>query len=277
MMSVSSAFWAALQRDEVNITEFIELTSPIGTYRWCVSPQPLVSSRQVYDPFPGGTAKGAEESTTLRIGSMVFTIANTGALPRLLRSNALYEAEVYAFRALVDSPDIGRLPVFRGKLGDITHNRDAITGQLRDRMGSVAKQFPYYTYQDTCVWRFGSVGCGVDTTSLTTTQTLVGSSIPIILYATSGTLVRSYAPGQLERGRVTVLTGLNSGQIRTVRVSTGDMLALSHTLPFAVSSGDTFSLYPGCRKRFNDDCTSKYNNAHRSLSFAWMPKQEQAF
>lgn len=278
MRDVSSAFWLRLQRDDANLSEFIYLDSPVGAFRWCMSPQPLVSSGETYDPFPGAASTGVEETTTLKIGTTTFVVANTGDLPRLIRSNALATAEVYIFRSFVDTPDLGRLPVFRGTFGDITHNRLQMTGQVRNQFQTTAKQFPYYTYQDTCVWRFGSVGCGKNVNSITINSlTMTGSSTPLVLLANTGTLAGSYTPGRLERGRVTVMTGANSGQIRSVRVSSGDMLALSHSLPFAISSGDYFTIYPGCRKRLIDDCTSFHNNANRFFGAPWMPKQEQAF
>lgn len=278
MRSVSSAFWAAMQTDALVMCELIDLTTRNNTYRWCTNNQPIVSSGYTFDPFPGGSEQGAEESTTLAIGTVNFTVANTGNLTTLLSANAMDRSEVYVRRVFVDSPDLGALPVFRGELADFTRNRLAISGQARNLLQSAGRNWPIYTYLDTCVWRFGSTGCGFNTSSVTVTTSLnVSSSTPIVLRATSGSLVGSYAPGQLERGRVTILSGANSGQVRTVRVSTGDLMALSHSLPFPVSGDTMFSIYPGCRKRFIDDCTSKYNNANRFLGVPWMPKQEQAF
>ncbi len=279
MTVVSSAFWLALQGDSPNICEMIELSTVNGTYRWCVSDAPRVSSGQTYDPFPGGASRGAEESTTLKIGTINFTVANTGDLPKILKSNALKGAEVYVFRVFVDTPDLGRLPVFRGQLGDITANRLAITGEARNLFQGIASRFPYYTIQDTCNWKFGGVGCGINTSSVTvgSVGVNVASSTAIFLRATGSALVNSYAPGQLERGRVTMLTGPNSGAVRSVRVNSGDMVFLSHSLPFPVQSGDCFSIYPGCRKRLIDDCTSKFNNSGRFLGAPWIPKQEQAY
>jgi hypothetical protein len=65
--------------------------------------------------------------------------------------------------------------------------------------------------------------------------------------------------------------------VRTIRTQTGDLMGLSYSLPYPINSGDTFSVYPGCRKRFEADCVSKYNNSSAYLGFPWMPKPEHAF
>lgn len=278
MRSVSSAYWSALQQDSVRIAELIELTVPSGTLRWTTANHVIVSSGSNYLPLPGASGKGAEESTDLGIGTLEFSVANSGEFRTLVFGDSLRNAPISVFRVFTNSPDLGRMYSFQGKLGDITYNRDAISGQARNVFNGVAEQFPRYTYQDYCVWRFGSEGCGFNTASVTVSAAFnAASSTPLIPFASSGTLAGSYSPGGLERGRLTVLTGANSGQVRTVRTNTGDMLGLSHSLPYAISSGDTFSVFPGCRKRWLEDCRSKYNNSNRFMGFPWIPKREQAY
>lgn len=279
MKTVNATFLAALQSDTPLICEIITLGTVQGDYHWTTANQPVVSSGTTYDPLPGGSSSGLEDNLSLVIGNINFTIANTGDLQGIIPANGLDASSLYIRRVLTNSPDLDALPLFRGNMGDFAYTRAAISGTARTMMQKAKPQWPTYTYMDTCVWRFGSTGCGYNVTSSTVNSlgVNVGSSTAIALIAGSGSLVGSYAPGQLERGRVTVITGPNSGQVRSVRISSGDYIGLSHSLPYAPQSGDAFSIYPGCRKRFLDDCTSKYNNAHRFLGFPWMPRQEQAF
>lgn len=278
MRSVSSAFWAELQRDPIDLCELISHATAVGTFNWTTTNRPIVSSGATYDPFPGGSAKGSEESTALTVGNVGFSIVNSGQYFDMMRSGLLGGTEIYVRRVLPNSPDLGSLPVFRGKLADLTANRAAISGTARNVFQSATIQWPYYTYMDTCVWRFGGTGCGLNATSYTLTTTLnVGSSTPIYLLLNSGTLTRSFAPGQLERGRIKIKTGPNSGQVRVIRVHTGDLLGLSHTLPFPHSGATTIDLVRGCRKRLITDCISQFNNGNRHFAAPWMPKQEQAF
>lgn len=278
MRSVSSAFWLALQAEYVQIADLIDLDTPSGTYRWTTSNIPIVSSGQTYDPFPGGAAKGAEESTDLGVGNINFTVVNSGQIRELLMVNELDFASLAISRVFVNSPDLGRMYSFRGKLAELSHNRDLMSGQARSIFAGVNAAFPYHTYQDYCVWRFGSTGCGINTSSYTVATSIVpGSSNPLTLLAQSGGISGAYTSGRLDRGRLTVLSGVNSGQVRTIRSQSGDYLVLSHPLPYSVSSGFAFNVYPGCRKRILDDCRSRYNNTTRALGFPWMPKNESAF
>lgn len=276
MRDVSSAFWLAFQQDGIRVCELIELSTPNGVMRWTSANASMVSSGLTYDPFPG--RHGAiEESTDLGIGTVEFAAVNSGNLRALVDTNGLDVASMYIRRVLVNSPDYGTVGVFRGKLADFAYNRAIFEAQARNIFNGIANNWPIYTYQDTCVWRFGGTGCGFDTSTIAFTGSIVaGSSSPYILLANSGTITRSYAPGQLERGRVTITSGVNSGQVRTIRVHTGDLIGLSHPLSFPTSAGLNYSIYPGCRKR-SVDCASKYNNIANFFAFPWMPKQEQAF
>jgi uncharacterized phage protein (TIGR02218 family) len=280
MKTVNSAFFNRLQGNDISgLCEMVELYTPAGALYWTTCNAPVVNSGHTYDPFPGTSDQGMEEDTNLTIGTQGFTVANTGMLATLMAANVLDVASIYVFRTFADTPGLGNVAVFRGMLGDFSYNRLSVSGTVRSPLQMASADWPYYTYMDTCVWRFGGPGCGVNTSSITIVCSSfnASSSTAVNLVATSGTFTRSYAPGQLERGRVTILTGSNSGQVRTVRLSSGDVLGLSHSLPYAPQSGDVWSVYPGCRKRFVTDCVSKYNNAERFFGAPWMPLQEQAF
>jgi uncharacterized phage protein (TIGR02218 family) len=277
MRSVNSAFWLALQRTDIVIAELVDLETIAETYRWTTSNVPLRVGSTTYTPFPGAAGEGAEESTDLGIGTISFTMVNSSNLRQQIAAYGLDNAPVTVSRVLVNSPGLGRLYVFRGRLGDLSYDRLVINGQARNIFNGVTGRFPNHTYQDTCVWRFGSSGCGVTVASYTVAGSLnVASSHPLILTVASGVL-GAYSAGHFDRGRVTMLTGANSGQVRTIRAHSGDVLFLSHTLPFGVGSADTFSLYPGCRKRLDEDCVAKYDNGPNHLGFKWIPKAESAF
>lgn len=275
--AVNSLYFARLQLDAINIAELVELTTHGKTFRWTTCNQTLVSSGNVFDPLPGGTQSGPDEDTSLSVSAMHFTVVNSGEMRQLIDGIDLDMANVVIRRVYIDTPDLGSMEMFRGQIGDYTYTRDTIDGQIRNVFGGVNGSFPWLTYKDTCAWQFGKKGCGFDTSSITFSTALVGASTPLTVQATSGTITNSFGPGALERGRVTLITGANSGQVRSVRANSGDAIDLSHGLPFAVSSGDQFQCYPGCRKRMIIDCVSKYNNVQHYLGFPWFPRQEQVF
>jgi uncharacterized phage protein (TIGR02218 family) len=275
MRSVNSAFWLALQRDHVPLAELIELTAPGATFRWTTANAPLQVGSFTYDPFPGASRDGAEESTDLGIGTIDFAVVNSGSLTSLMMAHQLDNAPLVVSRVLTNSPDLGRLYVFRGKLGDINYDRNVIAGQARNLFNGVNGRWPYFTYQDTCVWKFGGTGCGVNINSYMFTSSIsVTSSNPLVLWGWG--VSSRYTDAQLDRGRLTITSGVNSGQLRSIRGNKGDAVILSHALPYPVEAC-TFQVYPGCRKRPAEDCQAKYNNINRFLGFPWIPRTEQAF
>lgn len=278
--SVSSEYFEALQQDGVQICELIELTSRTQTWRWGTSNKTIVSSTYDYLPFPGQTGQGIEESTDMGIATIGFVMANSGgAFNELLNSNNMDNADIVIRRVLTNSPDLDSMEIYRGKLGDYSFNRDTISGQARNEFGGINIKFPYYTYMDQCTWRFGSAGCGFDTTTITVSGDLLNStSGDLNVQCISGTLVDSgYANGHFDKGKLTIVSGQNSGEVRTVRQHTGDLLSLSHGLPYSISSGDQFNLYRGCKKRLVQDCHSVFNNSSNFLGFPWIPRQEDAY
>ena len=276
MRSVSSAFWLALQQDGISICELIELSARTKTWRWTTNNQAMVNSGNTYEVFPGQTSSGIEESSDLGISTIDFVLVNSGnEFDQLLRADEIDMAAVVVRRVITTSPDAGDIEIYRGKVGDYAYNRNQITGQARNFFNSINVQWPYYTYMDQCTWRFGGTGCGYDTTSVTVSSTAYPVSSGYRLGALTD--LSSMANGFYDRGRFAFTSGANSGQMRTVRVHTGTRIEFSHVVPYDVSSGDTFDLYPGCRKRILDDCTSKYNNTINALAFPFIPKQENAY
>jgi uncharacterized phage protein (TIGR02218 family) len=280
MRDISSAFFAALQQDTIDVTELITLSTRVQDWRWTTSNQEIVSSGDIYNPFPGQTFKGIEDGVDLGIATIEFFMSNSGGVfDEILQSSGLEGATIEIKRVLVSTPDLDAMNIYKGQIGDYSYNRSNISGQARNIFGGVNIQWPYYTYMDACTWRFGGTGCAFDTSAITITtslQAVSGSRIQVL--AGSGDFIGSgYLNGHFDRGRVTFTTGQNSGQIRTVRAHTGDLFNLSHQLPFFTDSGDLIEVFAGCRKRLVADCQSKYNNTSNFLGFPWIPRQENAF
>jgi len=276
--AVSSAYYAKLQQSTVTICELIELSSKTREWRWATSETPVTFGGNTYDPFPGFTPSGVDETIDLGIATVNFVMANSGGeFNELLDTYGLDLASLQVRRVFTDTPDLGSMIIYAGKLGDYSYDRNQISGEARNIFHGINVNWPYYSYQDQCSWKFGSTGCGVDTSSITIIGSLNASSDKINFTVASGFFTASYANGYFLKGKLTILDGQNSGEVRTIRIHSGDGFSISHQLPFNVDSNDGFSLYPGCRKRFIADCVSKYNASSNFLGFPWIPRQGQAF
>ncbi len=282
----NTPFFTRLQGDAIEMCELIDLETKGPHFHWTTANQPITytlsGTLTEYFPFPGKTITGVKESTDLGVSVVDFVVANTGQIfSDLMVANDMDMAALKVGRIFTDTPDLGRMEIFQGKLGDFSYDRDKISGQARNQYGSANTRWPYYNYQDACVWRFGGTGCGFDTTSITLTLATdsfdTGSSTTLNLLLASGTLTGSYDNGRFDFGRFTVTDGVNSGHVRTIRAHTGDLLFLSHPLPVNSFANIAATIWPGCRKRRVTDCVSLYDNGENFLGFEWIPIQEDAF
>lgn len=284
--SPNSAFFTKMQADGLGLALVIDLETRGKDFHWTSANDELFYTLSAtltkYSPFPGETLQGLKKSSDLSVSVIDFVVANTGDLfAELMETKDLDFAAIKVGRVFTDTPDLGRLEVYQGRLGDYTYDRNAITGQARNRWNSAQVRWPYYSYADNCVWRFGGTGCGFDTTSITQTFSAgnveVGSTTQLAILFTAGTITNTWADGRFDFGRITITDGPNSGYVRTIRSHSGDMFLLSHPLPVNSFSVFGFSVFPGCRKRWEADCTTLYDNAENFMGFPWIPIQEDAF
>lgn len=285
MRNISSAFYGKLQ-ESGELVELIDLECRNVSFHWTTGNNRLFATLSgdlvEYLPFPGGTPAGIEESSDLGVAVIDFMMANTGAVfSSVMAGGDFATATLRVSRVFADTPDLDRMYIYQGQIGDYSYNRQTVTGQARNRWRGAQTQWPYYTYQDNCGWRFGSFGCGFNTASVTLTVTnsdvLVGSSTNLAIRMTSGFLSNSYANERFDFGRFTVTGGVNSGQVRTIRQHSGDLLMLSYPLSVNCLDAIAFDIFPGCRKRLINDCKSLYNNTRNFLGFPWVPIQENAY
>jgi len=284
--SVSSAFYTKMQEDGFKMSVLIDLETRGFDYHWTDANNDvfftLSGTLTKYEPFPGQTVDGLRQTNDLAVSVVDFVVANTGDLfGELLANNDMDYATLKIGRVFVDTPDLGRMDIWEGKIGDYVYDRQAISGQARNRFGSSRTKWPYYNYQDRCIWRFGSAGCGFDTSSVTQVWSVgdinINSSTTLNILMNSGTISASYADGRFKFGRLTVISGVNSGHVRTIRSHTGDLLSLSHRLPVNSLAFLNIEVFPGCQKRRVADCRSVYNNESNFNGFPWIPIQEEGF
>jgi uncharacterized phage protein (TIGR02218 family) len=282
----NSAFFARMQEEFIDLVEMIDIDLPGGGGSWhfttCNQPvtYTLSGAPTTYIPFSGGTPTGVQQDNNLGVSVIDFVMQNSiQAIGEMVANADFSLASLKIGRVFVSTPDLGRMEMYTGQVGDFSFNRAEVKGQARNIWKSLNVQWPYYLYQDTCAWRFGSAGCGVNASSFNVTINTISvtSSTVIDIRFPAGTLTNSFPDGRFDFGKLTVTGGVNSGSMRTIRAHTGDMLSLSYDLPSANFAGISFTIRPGCRKRMVEDCKSLYNNDTNFLGFKDIPVQEKAY
>lgn len=276
----NTAFYLRMQQDGSHLAQIIDLTDNVGrTWKWTTANNPL-EAYPAYQPFPGKLDDGPDSAINLGVSIMNMAMANSGSLLQdLVFSDTFPSATVRVSYVFADASSLGAMIMFEGTIADFGYTRMEIKGTVRDQFKSVSVQWPYYTYQDRCVWKFGSIGCGKSiggiTVSINSIQ--VNSSNNQFLTVASGYISTVYGNGRFDFGKATITAGPNSGSLRTIKSHTGDLLELSHPLAVRSLANTTLTIHPGCRKTLIADCKSLYNNTNNFLGFPWIPAQEQAY
>jgi hypothetical protein len=278
----SSLFQQKLQSDGVLLCELIDLYLPNGAaLHFTTANNPITytlsGADTSYRPFPG-SGGGMQEDTLLGVSVVDFVMSNANSsVAQQLVSNDFALCNLKIGRVFTDTPNLGRMDIYNGKVGDFSYDRHEVTGQARNYWKSLNVQWPYYTYRDTCGWRFGSVGCGKTRPSYAINSINVSSSDTRLILVASGYLTRSFANGQLEFGRATVTGGVNSGFVRAIIGQSGDLISLSSDLPYSDISGMKLLIEPGCKKRLIEDCKSLYNNDKKFLWISLDAERRRCF
>ncbi|MBI4291330.1 MAG: DUF2163 domain-containing protein [Betaproteobacteria bacterium] len=210
-------------------------------------------------------AVGNLELTTLHDGT-VFTTAD-------ILGGAWRNAAFILFRYNWASLAAGVDTLLAGTFGEVTLKQNQVVAELRD-LRQYLQQSVGSASSKTCRYRLGSTDknagglCMKDLTAFTVTGTLTG--------VTSNQVFRDSARTEnlawFDEGQITFTGGANSGLSAKVKAYAADgTFTLALPLYGTVAIGDTYSAVAGCRKRLDEDCVAKFDNA---LNFGGEPHRK---
>lgn len=163
---------------------------------------------------------------------------------------------------------LGVLRLFDGRIGEIEPSSSEVVLSLVDAREDLKVQLPRTGIQPACSASHYDAQCGLSIGSWTVSGTVASGSTAIKVRSN-----RTEADGYFDLGVLTFTSGANSGYRRAVRayLQANGEFELDEALPAgAPSAGDTFTVYPGCDKRWAT-CKTKYTNSGRYRGFPLMP------
>lgn len=166
-------------------------------------------------------------------------------------------------------PQDGIIKKVSGRFGQFKTGLIDFAAEMQGKLRS-AQQTAGRFYQAGCTTFLGSDKCGVDVAALTVTGSLTSVTNRAVFFDST----RSEATDYFTAGKITFLTGVNEGQSLELKSYTqaGGAMVLQLLLPYEPQVGDTYSLEPGCLKRFQEDCKTKFNNGINHRGFNLIPK-----
>lgn len=133
--------------------------------------------------------------------------------------------------------------IFLGEITDSSPSRNQATLKVKSMPNLLNTYMPRRQYQPHCTWVFGDANCTIARAPLTVSNAATAGS-------TSGTIncTVSDGAGTYNNGVLTFTSGANNGLKRNVKSYSPGVVVLTAPFPTLPTTGDTFSLSPGCTK-----------------------------
>ena len=180
-------------------------------------------------------------------------------------------AEVELFEVNFRDLAMGSMILRTGTLGQVKSGRNTFTAELRGLTQRLQQPLGRL-YLPSCPAVLGDSECGVDLEALRVTGTITAVTNRSIFTDTGRTEANDY----FGAGNLTFTSGANTGFIVEVNQFASDQFTLSLSAPYDIAVGDTYSVTPGCRKRFTEDCIGKFSNGVNFRGYPDVPGADKA-
>ena len=191
---------------------------------------------------------------------------------QFITRGGLANARLLVERLYADSAGVakGILPVFTGRVADINGGRHEKNINVKSDTELLDVMVPRDVYQAGCKNTLFDGNCGAPRANFTLARAATG---PSDAARTTFAHAIGVPVGYFSLGIVTFTSGPNAGVARTVRDHTASTLVTLQPWPFAVASGDTFSVQAGCDKK-QLTCDTKFANLARFRGEPYVPAPE---
>lgn len=211
-------------------------------------------------------------STDQEIGGSVNNSDMTGTLSPDLATEQeiLFNEWDTAFVTVFDvnhrDLSMGQIILGYGSLGELSVGRTAFKAEFRS-LTQFLQQTVGAVFTAPCRFRFGDEDCGVDLAPITVS----GSFTSVTSARVVTDSARAEASDYFGTGLLRITSGVLEGYAVEIASFASGQFSLALPLPAYPEVGDTYEAVPGCRKRFEEDCITKWNNGVRFGGFPHVP------
>jgi len=259
MKTVTNALAAHYANGTTTIAYLLRLIRLDGqTYGFTSALDSLEVEGVLYSSTQGLDVSSLALTTSLSVDNLEMTTLDDGSLFKQnevfggLWRNTRFTIARYNFTSASDGYEI----LMEGTIGEVTISDGYVRLELRGLQAALQQPIGQVV-SITCRARLGDALCRVDLTPLTSTG--VVSTVSNRREFTCASL--SQAEHYFTEGRLTFTSGVCKGISHKVKYSNGASIQLQLPTPSDFAIGDSFTIVAGCRKRFTEDCTSRFSNA----------------
>lgn len=156
-----------------------------------------------------------------------------------------------------------------GTLGEVRGGRSKFTAELRGLLQAYTRTIVRLVTEE-CGADLGDARCKVNLAAITVNG-MVSSVLENRIIVDQGAFqVDDWYTG----GKLTWTSGANAGRSMEVKRNTFGRIELTHAMYSPILPGDNFTIYPGCLKRFKEDCIGKFANGLNFRGFPDLPGQK---
>lgn len=225
-----------------------------------------MSNGNVYETATGYEFTGYSSNTSMAPAMIDLEgIAGFAGIDRDKVASGVFDnARCYLFAADWTNPIEDYEPIVASILGKTTIEDDRYKIEEMALIDAL-NQSTGRTYTPTCPWRFGSAECGVSLGPITVTGTLTSVTTSRLFADTA----RAEPDDYFAIGTIKFTSGANVGlKEQEIKSYSAGVIETYEPFYYTPQVGDAYSMIPGCRKRFTEDCVGKWNNG---INFGGFP------
>lgn len=275
MKTVTANLLAHIQGEVTTIATCWKVTRTDGeVFTFTDHLSDLVVSGLTYIAASGYTASAVESSGDLTVDNLdVQAFLDSEQVDETdLLAGRWDHATIEIFRVNYESVADGTIKMRKGTLGEITVLNGRYFAELRG-LTQPLQQTRGRIYSRRCDADLGDARCGINLATITVNGAVLLVTSRSVFTATG---FSSGAPSDwFNDGLMTFTSGLNSGISREVKrwVEPASSFELKLPFPYNVTSGETFSVYPGCDLNLST-CLTKFNNVVNFRGFPYIPGRD---
>jgi uncharacterized phage protein (TIGR02218 family) len=239
---------------------------------------PIVFNGETYSAKDGvsPTSIAQEASAAVANSEVNGFLTPSGLTEEDIFAGLWDNAFVSIFEVNYNDLSMGAMALGSGNIGEVKAGRTAFNAEMRGLTQRLQKVVGR-VYTAGCPWVFGSIGsayvpaCNIDLGPLTVN----GGVTAVTDLRTFTDSSRAEASDYFGAGLLTITSGENAGVQMEIYAFAAGQFTLHLPLPYALAVGDTYSVTPGCRKRWLEDCKTKWNNGDNFGGFPLVPGSDK--
>jgi len=160
------------------------------------------------------------------------------------------------------------LLLFAGQVAEVDVTASEIDMVVKSHAEQLNRPLPRNVHMASCINTVYDATCALFSGNFAVSANVANGSTPLSILTDL-----AESDGYFDLGVITFTSGENNGVVRTVASYANSQVSVVPRLLVAPSSGDTFTVVPGCNKSLVA-CNSKFNNLEHFRGFPFIPTPE---